>query len=948
MSSFLSFVDSGRFEELFEELGWGPVPRGVSPIPVQIEEDRALTARPVADQAGLRVWVVEADELPTPKEQRIIDAEVQKASQLRLLIFTDGTHQSWRWPRRGATASTNAKLLHHRYTVGDEDLAEDLARRLETIELAIGEHIGILEIQERMAKAFNDEAVKRSKQASGHMQVMNQQLLEAGCDTSTASSLLVRLLFLFFGDDTNMWPDNTFQKWVLHHTTAETLSEKLTELFEVVCDPDLDLALSHKGKFAGTEYANFRRIDGMYMERIELPTLSEEFRQQVLKAGDFDWGRVNPDIFGAMFQQLVDLDDLRDNGEHYTSEENILKVIEPLFLDDLRARFEEAYDDRTALLSLQDEIAGLSFLDPACGCGNFLIQAYKHLRGLEFEIITRAEELELTEIREALDLHTQGKKVDGVRALRQRLLEIESGNSIQYADQALRKSKMSMRQFYGIEINQWPAKVASTAMLLVDHLCNQSFGQSVVRLPIEETPEIVNANALRLDWTRLIPERGSQVFVFGNPPFIGYDNRTDEQAKDLSRVWDTTRIGRLDYVTAWFKKSADYFDSTSNKGEFAFVATNSIAQGEPVVSFYEPLLTNGWRIKFAYRTFVWDVEGVDRPAAVHCVILAFSKNDGGAKIYIPDKVGKLEDILSVKSINPYLVPGPPLLVRKSSKVISPALPPLKNGSVAGDTNKNLKGLPGLVMSSDDADKIRETDPIAIKFLRKFVGGEDFLKGRFRECLWIDDNDIDEAISSPEIRTRLENVRRVRLLSTEPSTVKLAEKPWRFKHIAQPPQSYLCMPRTVSEERDFFALGYLDPSVIVSNGSFWAVDPSGLIFSVGSSSMFMAWQLAVGGKFKSSPRFANTLVWNTFPLPNLSADAREQIQAEGEHVISVRMDFPDLTLNQLYDRQRMPKPLKDAHRRLDYVVDIAFGLPDSERDLETRQKLLFELYERIRG
>lgn len=410
-----------------------------------------------------------------------------------------------RWPRRGATAATNTKLLHHRYTVGDEDLAEDLARRLAVIELPIGETIGILEIQERMASAFNDEAVKRSKQASSHMEVMNQQLLDAGCDTSTASSLLVRLLFLFFGDDTNMWPDNTFQKWVLHHTTAETLSDKLTELFEVVCYPEFDFAISGKGRYAGTEYANFRRIDGMYKERIDLPPVAEQFCQQVLKAGEFDWGRVNPDIFGAMFQQLVDLDELRGKGEHYTSEENILNAIEPLFLDDLRARFEDVYDDRDALLSLQDEIVGLKFLDPACGCGNFLIQAYKHLRGLEFEIITRTEELELAEINHQLDLVAGKRDSPRQKALRQRLQEIESRNAMQFSDDVLRKSKMSMRQFYGIEINEWPAKVASTVMLLVDHLRNQAFGQAVVRLPIEETPEIVNANALRIDWADVVP-----------------------------------------------------------------------------------------------------------------------------------------------------------------------------------------------------------------------------------------------------------------------------------------------------------------------------------------------------------------------------------------------------------------------------------------------------------
>lgn len=529
MPSFLSYVDSGQFEELFEELGWGYVPRGVSPITVQVEEGRPFTARPVADQAGLRVWVVEADELPTPTEQRIIDAEVQKVSQLRLLIFTDGTHQSWRWPRRGATAATNEKLLHHRYTVGDEDLAEDLSRRLSNIELPIGETIGILEIQERMASAFNDEAVKRSKQASSHMEVMNQQLLDAGCDTSTASSLLVRLLFLFFGDDTNMWPDNTFQKWVLHHTTAETLSDKLTELFEVVCDPELDLAVSGEGRYAGTEYANFRRIDGMYQDYVPLPRLNEHFRQQILSACEFDWAKVNPDIFGAMFQQLVDLDELRNNGEHYTSEENILKVIRPLFLDDFRVRFEQASNDREALLSLQNELASLTFLDPACGCGNFLMQSYKHLRGLEFEIIERAEELELLEINQLLD-DSEGKRDSArQRRLRERLQEIESRNAIQFSEQVLRKSKLSMNQFYGIEINDWPAKVASTAMLLVDHLCNQAFGQSVVRLPIEETPEIVTENALRLDWDSLIPETGGK-FIFSETRHLlvtttGQENR---------------------------------------------------------------------------------------------------------------------------------------------------------------------------------------------------------------------------------------------------------------------------------------------------------------------------------------------------------------------------------------------------------------------------------------
>lgn len=938
MSSFLSFVDSGRFEELFEELGWGPVPRGVSPIPVQIVEDRAFTARPVADQAGLRVWVVEADELPTPKEQRIIDAEVQKASQLRLLIFTDGTHQSWRWPRRGATASTNAKLLHHRYTVGDEDLAEDLTRRLETIELSIGEHIGILEIQERMAKAFNDEAVKRSKQASGHMQVMNQQLLEAGCDTSTASSLLVRLLFLFFGDDTNMWPDNTFQKWVLHHTTAETLSEKLTELFEVVCDPDLDLALSHKGKYAGTEYANFRRIDGMYMERIELPTLSEEFRQQVLKAGDFDWGRVNPDIFGAMFQQLVDLEDLRDKGEHYTSEENILKVIEPLFLDDLRARFEEAYDNRTALLALQDEIAGLAFLDPACGCGNFLIQAYKHLRGLEFEIITRAEELELAEIREALDRHAQGKKVDGVRALRQRLLEVESRNAIQYADQALRKSKMSMRQFYGIEINEWPAKVASTAMLLVDHLCNQVFGQSVVRLPIEEAPEIVNANALRIDWADVVAPEDCDCII-GNPPFVGYSRLNDEQKQDRTRVFGK-KGGVLDFVACWHRTAAEFLDG--HGGDIAFVSTNSICQGQQVTPLWEPIFDMGYRINFAHRFFVWNSES-EHAANVYCVITAFSQDEWPVKrAWDYTARGVVES--QPARLNGYLADAPAVFIEKRRKPLSD-VPEMQAGGKP--TGKALS------FDSKERTEMLKRDPSIASVIRPFSMGEEFVKGIDRYCLWMPNGIPAELRENPDITERLDSVEAARAASTKAPTRAKAATPWRFDEVRYEGQgTYIGIPSVSSERRKYVPLGFVRNGMIPGNMLYFVPSESLLVFGVLSSQAHNAWMRTVAGRLKSDYRYANTIVYNNFVFPDPTPEQRKDIEQSAQGVLDARSLYPEASLAKLYDPDNESKypELTDAHRLLDEAVGRAYGWNFESLSWDEKETRivaeLFELYDQV--
>lgn len=937
MPNFLSYVDSGRFDELFEELGWGYVPRSVNPIPVQVAADRTFTATPVADQAGLRVWVVDAEELPTLPEQRLIDAEVQKASQLRLLIFTDGTHQSWRWPRRGATAATNARLLHHRYTVGNEELAEDLARRLAMIELPIGETIGILEIQERMAKAFNDEAIKRSKQASNHMQIMNQQLLDAGCDTSTASSLLVRLLFLFFGDDTNMWPDNTFQKWVLRNTTAETLSAKLTELFEVVCDPDLDLALSNRGPYAGTEFADFRRIDGMYKERIELPPLPEEFRQQVLKAGDFDWGRVNPDIFGAMFQQLVDLDELRLKGEHYTSEENILKVIEPLFLDDLRERFENAYDDRYALLALQAEIAELQFLDPACGCGNFLIQAYKHLRGLEFEIITRAEEIELAEINAALDRHAQGEKVDGVRAMRKRLQEIGAGNSMHFAEDAFRKSKMSMRQFHGIEINEWPAKVASTAMLLVDHLCNQAFGQSVVRLPIEETPEIVNANALRIDWADVISPEDCN-YVFGNPPFVGSSRLDKEQKKDRESVFGE-KGGQLDFVACWHRTAAEFLDG--HDGDIAFVSTNSICQGQQVTPLWKPIFEMGFYINFAHRSFVWNTESEHIPN-VYCIITSFSQKEWSSKkAWEYTARGVVESTPS--NLNGYLADAPAVFIDRRTKPISD-VPPMSQGLKPADGGH-------LLLSSEERTHLLGEEPQAEQWIRRFSMGEEFVKGIDRYCLWLPNITVEELAELPAVSARVERCRTWRSEQTKTGDAyKLSDRP----HLLRPTkkfkdQAYIGVPVVTSARRKYVPFGFVFDGMIPGNQFYFVPTDSLLIFAILMSQTHNAWMRTVAGRLKSDYRYANTIVYNNFVFPDTTNIGRKSIEDAAQRVLDARKTYPDASLADLYDPDNESKypELTAAHQALDKAVERAYGWELDDLTWDEKETFivssLFELY-----
>lgn len=513
--------------------------------------------------------------------------------------------------------------------------------------------------------------------------------------------------------------------------------------------------------------------------------------------------------------------------------------------------------------------------------------------------------------------------------------------------------KVTLDQFTGIELHWWPAKIAQVAMFLVDHQSNRRMerrlGGIPDRLPLKIAANIHNANAITDDWNSLLPGPDYTTYVFGNPPFVGYDDRTDAQRTELQTVWGTRAIGRLDYVTAWHAKAIAYY-STRTSGDFAFVSTNSIAQGEPVPLLFKPLFKAGWRIKFAHTTFEWTTEATSRERAfVHCIIVGFTR-DGTIKqrlfTYATPKSRPTETSVRV-GINAYLVDAPNVVVDKSSQPVAAGLPPVKNGCVAGDTNRTieaLKGLDGLVMEPDAAEKIRTNDPAAAKYLRPYVGGADFLNGGVRYCLWMPDGpEPADLAASPELRRRLDNVRRVREASTEDSTAALAATPYLFKHIAQPTTRYIVIPRTVSERRTYMALGYLEPDHIISNGSFWAEDPDGLVFAVASSAMFIAWQKAIGGRIKSDPRFANTLVWNNFPLPDLGNTKRKDIINAGKAVLDARATDTGRTLAQEYDPRGMSARLNAAHRSLDQTVDKAFGLTRGRTDDHKRLQTLFAYY-----
>lgn len=737
---------------------------------------------------------------------------------------------------------------------------------------------------------------------------------------SDTSILLTRVLFCLFADDANIvrWPTGGFKSFIAHRTYQDgsNLGAQLNALFDT-----LNRSPERRSPHLDETLAAFPYVNGdVFEKRMSIESFTSDMRQALLHACDFDWSRISPAVFGSMFQTVKSRTARHSDGEHYTTEENILKTLRPLFLDDLRKRIDAA-TSAPQLEAIHNEMAAMRFVDPACGCGNFLVVAYREMRALELDLLVR--------------------------------LRDRRGESHQPLLDASSLLNVTLEQFTGIELHWWPAKIAQVAMFLVDHQANrrmeQRLGGIPDRLPLKIAANIRHTNAITGDWNTLLPGPEPTTYLFGNPPFVGYDDRTEDQRRELQTVWGTQSIGRLDYVTAWHAKAIDYYSSRTD-GEFAFVSTNSIAQGEPVALLFKPLFAAAWRIKFAHTTFEWSTEAPSSERAyVHCVIVGFTRDTTTRqRLYTySEPKSKPSEVIVRVGVNAYLVDAPNVIIDKRSRPLSAGLPRVKNGSVAGDTNRQvpaLRGLDGLVMDAAAAETIRDNDPAAAKYLRPFVGGADFLNGGRRYCLWMPEGpDPADLVASPELRRRLDNVTRARVASTEDSTVALAATPYRFKHVAQPSSRYIVIPRTVTERRTYMVLGYLTADHIVSNGSFWAEDPHGLIFAVASSAMFIAWQKAIGGRIKSDPRFANTLVWNNFPLPDLSAGQRKAVIDAGQAVLAARAADTGHTLAQEYDPRGMTPALVAAHRALDKSVDTAFGLVRGRIDDHKRLQVLFAHY-----
>ena len=737
--------------------------------------------------------------------------------------------------------------------------------------------------------------------------------------------LLTRLIFCFFGDDTGIFGENV-QFHRLLSATAEDgsdLGPTLAKLFEV-----LDTAHERRSAKLPQRFADFAYINGqLFAGHCRLPDFDAAQRAVILKCSALNWGSISPAIFGSMFQAVLESGRLdarqklaaarRELGAHYTSERNILRAIGPLFLDELQAELAAAKTSKPRLQALHDRLAGLRLLDPACGCGNFLVVAFQQLRLLEIELVHR--------------LHGDATKSRGLLDMRDLL-------------------RVQVDQFYGIEIDAAAAHIARVALWITDHQMNlvasQRLGQARPSVPLTHSATIVEGNALREDWAKALPPEQCS-FVVGNPPFVGRQHQTEEQKADLTAVCCGLQGGGvLDYVAAWYVKAARYIQAAPAV-RAAFVSTNSITQGEQVGVLWGWMLAQGIKIQFAHRTFQWsnDAKGV---AAVHCVIVGLGAQDRASKRLFdyPDIKAEPTEI-TASQINPYLVDAPEVFLDKRRKPLCEGVPEMVFGNMPNDGGN-------LLLSPEEADALRTCDPVAAKYLRRFLGADEFINDLPRYCLWLKDSTAADRKASPEIRRRADAVRATRAASNREATKKLADTPHLFGEIRHTDKPYVVVPLHSSENRQFVPIGYFDADVICGNANSMLPDASLYDFGLLCSTMHNAWMRAVCGRLESRYRYSNTIVYNNFVWPEPPTDKQRQaIGTAAQGVLDARAAEAKrcaaagqgCSLADLYDPLTMPPELRKAHQKLDKAVDAAYGYKGRHDDAE-RVAFLFERYQAL--
>ncbi len=711
---------------------------------------------------------------------------------------------------------------------------------------------------------------------------------------------LVRVLFCLFAEDTGIFEREAFTLYLVNRTARDgsDLGLHLARLFDVLNTPPEARQTNLDETLAAFPYVNGE----LFAERLGFADFNFDMRNALLACARFDWSRISPAIFGSLFQAVMEPRERRQIGGHYTNERDILKVVRSLFLDDLRAEFERAKNNKAELRRFHEKLSRLRFLDPACGCGNFLVITYRELRLLEIEIL--------------------------------KLLFPGDQPNLDVA----RLSLVDVDAFYGIEISEWPARIAEVAMWLMDHQMNirlsEAFGQYFVRLPLKKSPTIVCGNALRLDWKKILPPEKCS-YVLGNPPFVGKQYMTDDQNEDMGTVCGKTKgHGMLDYVAAWYFKAADYIRDT--RIVVGFVSTNSITQGEQVGILWNALFQQGVKIHFGHRPFAWESEARGK-AHVHVVIIGFGNFDTTNKRIYNYEVGDAT-VTTARNISPYLVEGSDKAITKSLTQIS-HVPEIVFGSMPNDGGH-------LLLSDEEKRELIEKEPAASRFLRPFIGSEELIHGIPRWCLWLVKASPQELRAMPEVMKRVEAVRQRRLKSTREATRKLAKVPTLFGEIRQPTRSYLAIPEVSSERRPYIPIAFLSGEIIASNKLYTVSQADLFIFGILSSAMHMAWVRQVSGRLESRFQYSGKVVYNNFSFPEApTAKQRAAVEAAAQAVLDARKQFPDATLADLYDPLAMPPVLVKAHAALDRAVDLCYRPQPFESDRQ-RVEHLFALYEKL--
>lgn len=733
---------------------------------------------------------------------------------------------------------------------------------------------------------------------------LHDALKEGNYPAHDLERLLVRILFCHFAEDTGLFDPDAFSDYIINRTREDgsDLGSQIEQFFSVLDTPKDQRQKLLDEALVGLPYVNGNVFSG----RLPVAAMDRGMRDALLRCVDFDWSQVHPGIFGSLFQGVMDSKERRAAGAHYTSEENILRLLNPLIMDELRAELAAIKNDRSSrrLVKLEEfhrKLAALQFFDPACGCGNFLVIAYREMRRLEIEVLK--------------ELYGDAQQITDIALL----------------------SRVSVTNFHGIEIGEFACAIARVAMWFMEHIMNTelsyAFGRYFISLPLVHSAQILHANSLRTDWKEFLPP-SDNVVVLGNPPFIGQTYRTDEQNEDQRTVLgDIRMVNSMDYVACWYAKAVDYMCGTKALG--AFVSTNSITQGEQVAPLWSHLGKKGLVIHFAHRPFAWASEARGK-AHVHVVIIGFGNFEReGRHIYTHSEDGLVVE--KARNINGYLVDGPNVLVGSRSQPLC-AVPRITKGNQPSDGGN-------LILTEEEKKELLKGEPQAERFLRKYVGAEEFLNNKPRFCLWLKDADPSQLKKCSKVMARVDAVRQFRLRSTAKPTREKAATPQLFFFSPHPERSYMAIPEVSSERRVYIPVGYMEKDVIASNKLWIIPQAEQYHFGVISSLMHMGWMRVVSGRLESRYQYSGSVTYNNFPWPSPDEAQRKAVEAAAQAVLDARAAHPTATLADLYDPASMPPDVAKAHAALDKAVDRCYRAEPFTSERE-RVEHLFALYEKL--